>query len=62
MQFLHGTRETLKTKGIQLPLVIGLQKTGQLVDFGNLIADELTPGTCFAVTDEFREKYAGTAA
>ena len=31
------------------------------MDFGNLIADELTPGTCFAVTDEFREKYAGTA-
>jgi len=61
MQFLHSVRETLKTKGVHPPLMIGLQKTGQLVDFGTLIGSALEPGTCFAVTDEFREKYVGTA-
>jgi hypothetical protein len=61
MRFIQSVRDTLKTKGTQPPLIIGLQKTGQLVDFGNLIGSTLEPGTCFAVTDEFREKYVGTA-
>mgnify|MGYP001575138159 CR=1 FL=1 len=61
MQFLHVTREALKQKGISPPLLIGLQKSGQLVDFGRLIESALKPGTSFSITDEFREKYVGTA-
>ncbi len=61
MQFVHSVREILKAKGTQPPLIIGIQKTGQLVDFGKLIGSALESGTCFAVTDEFREKYVGTA-
>lgn len=61
MQFFHAVQEALKKKAIRPPLVIGLQKTGQLVDFGSLIGNVLKPGTFFAVTDEFREQYIGTA-
>lgn len=61
MQFYSEVRETLKSKGLLPPLVIGIQKTGHLVDFGLLIEKHIKPGTCFAVTDEFREKYIGTS-
>jgi len=60
MRFLYQVRDELHSKCINSPLVIGLQKTGQLVDFSRLIDRALTPGTCFAVTDEFRQQYIGT--
>jgi hypothetical protein len=61
MRFFHRVRQDLNSRGIQSPLVIGLQKSGQLVDFSRLIARALMPGTCFAITDEFRQQYIGTA-
>lgn len=61
MKFLHNVRIELSSKEINMPLVIGLQKTGQLVDFGGLICRSLNAGTCFAVTDSFRQNYIGTA-
>lgn len=61
MRFLHDVRQDLHAKGIHPPLVIGLQKTGQLVDFGSMITRSLENGTCFAVTDEFRQQYIGSA-
>jgi len=60
MPFFHQMREDLKAKGLKPPLIIGLQKTGQLVDFGSLITRSLTPRTCFPVTDDFRQDYIGT--
>ena len=60
MQFYANVRNTLKSKGLRPPLVIGIQKTGQLVDFGRLIERYIAPGTCFPITDEFRQQYIGT--
>jgi hypothetical protein len=61
MRFLYNMRKDLKAKGIHPPLIIGLQKTGQLVDFGSMVTRSLAPGTCFAVTDDFRQQYIGSA-
>lgn len=61
MRYLHEVTRTLRAKGGHPPLVIGLQKSGQLVDFGRLIDRSLDRGTCFAVTDEFREQFIGSA-
>ena len=61
MRFLHQMRQNLASRGDGPPLIIGLQKTGQLVDFGHLIDRTLIPGTCFAVTDAFRQQYIGSA-
>jgi hypothetical protein len=59
LRFLHDVQESLKAKSLRPPLVIGLQKTGLLVDFGNLISNTLPLRSCFPITDAFREKYVG---
>lgn len=57
MIYLHEVNTKL-TKHHQPPLlIIGLQKTGQIVDYMHLIDRFLPPDRLFAIDDEYRYKY-----
>ena len=57
MIFIHEINKKLKKFG-QLPLtIIGLQKTGQVVDHVNLIDRFLPANRLYAIDDEYRYKY-----
>ncbi|MGA2226831.1 MAG: zinc ribbon domain-containing protein, partial [Syntrophobacteraceae bacterium] len=57
MKFINGMNDKLNKLGLLKPTIIGLQKSGQVVDFTNLIANYIPNDTIAPVTDEYRYKY-----
>jgi len=57
MRFLDDTNRKLRAKGFPNVLLIGLQKTGQIVDHVSLIDKYIPPNRVFAIDDEYRYEY-----
>lgn len=57
MRFLDDTNRKLRAKGLTNVLLIGLQKTGQIVDHVSLIDKYIPPNRVFAIDDEYRYEY-----
>lgn len=57
MQFLAITNEKLVAAGHEPILVIGLQKTGQVVDHAAMVDRYIPPGRLFAINDDYRYTY-----
>lgn len=57
MRFLDDTNRRLQAKSLANVLLIGLQKTGQVVDHVNLIDKYIPPNRIFAIDDEYRYEY-----
>jgi len=59
MRFLHKLRETQQAKGFKVPVVMGLQKSGYVVEYMNLLRRHIPCNRLFSITDEFRHEYLG---
>lgn len=59
MRFLHKLRETQQAKGFRAPVVMGLQKSGYVVEYMNLLKRHIPANRLFSITDEFRHEYLG---
>lgn len=57
MRFLDNLKIQLAQLGHEAVLLIGLQKTGQVVDHIRLIDRFLSPNRIYAIEDEYRYKY-----
>lgn len=57
MQFYDETFRRLKEKNLGVPIILGLQKTGQISDFATLVSRELEPGKLLLISDDYRYKY-----
>lgn len=57
LQYLDKTNKKLAEHGLDPVLLLGFQKTGQVVDHVRLIRNYLKPDTIFAIDDEYRYKY-----
>lgn len=57
MRYLYKVNNKLKSKGESPILMVGLQKTGQVVDYVKLISPYLEKNRITAIDDEFRYKY-----
>jgi hypothetical protein len=57
MKFYDEMREKLKSQNISIPIILGIQKTGQIADFSNLVARELPKNKLLLISDEYRFKY-----
>lgn len=57
MIFLDDLKTKLEGLGVPMPLVLGIQKNGQLNDYLNLISRHLENGKVMAVSDDFRYTY-----
>jgi len=57
MQYYYETFKRLGEMGFEAPIIMGVQKSGQIVDFVNLISEEIEPGKLLLITDEYRYKY-----
>jgi hypothetical protein len=57
MDYLYEINQRLESIGKPPILIIGLQKTGQIVDHIALIEKYIKPNTIFAIPDEYRYKY-----
>lgn len=64
-KFLAHAEATLRQKGLSPPLIVGLQKSGQVVDFAQLMSANIEPSSILSISDDYRFKYilpARTAA
>lgn len=57
MRYLAGINARLSQNGLPGVLMIGLQKTGQVVDHTMLIERFIPPNRIFAIDDEYRYRY-----
>lgn len=57
MIYLHEVNEKLAKKGAPPILMIGLQKSGQIVDYARMIDRFLPNDGLFAIDDDYRYKY-----
>jgi hypothetical protein len=57
MQFYDAVNKRLAAAGLPEITMIGLQKTGQLADYFQLIGKHIPRGTVFPVDDEYRYQY-----
>ncbi len=57
MIYLHEVNEKLEKRGLHPVLMIGLQKSGQIVDYVKMIDRFLPPDSLFAIDDDYRYKY-----
>jgi len=55
MQFMHGLNKDKRE-----PVVIGLQKSGYVSEYMNMLQKIIPDNRLFSITDEFRYKYLGT--
>lgn len=64
MKFLHQVNQRLRELSLPQVLIIGLQKTGQVVDHVTLIERFLSKNTLMAISDDYRYTYilAGRSA
>lgn len=59
MRFLHQTQERMRAKNLPIPVVIGLQKSGYVVEYMQLLSRCVKPNRLFSIVDEFRYNYLG---
>jgi len=59
MSFVKKLIDKQKNANKNGPLVIGLQKTGYVVEYMNLLQKRVKSNQIFLITDEFRYKYLG---
>lgn len=59
MKFLFLLREGQRAKGLGFPVVMGLQKTGYVVEYMQLLDRHLPANRLFSITDEFRYTHLG---
>lgn len=57
MKYLDELNQTMRKQNKTDILMIGIQKTGLINDFFNLIKDKIKIGDVFCLTDDFRNKY-----
>ncbi len=57
MRYLYNINLRLEQKGLPKLLIIGLQKTGQVTDYFNLINRHINKNGLFVVDDDYRYKY-----
>ena len=57
MEFLFEANSTLAEQGIGAPLVISLQKTGQVVDFVTAVEEKLERSSLLLLSDNYRYNY-----
>lgn len=57
MEFNHEVREFLKSKNLDAPTIISLQKTGQVADFSTLLDRDLEKSQLLLLSDDYRYKY-----
>jgi len=57
LKFLWKANQELETAGLPRFMILGLQKTGQVVDHVHLISRHLKPGTVFAIDDDYRYRH-----
>lgn len=56
-ELIFNANEKLKFLGLEPLLVVGLQKTGEVIDHANLLDHFLPPGVLRVLDDEYRYKY-----
>ncbi len=59
MRFLYRLRESQREKGMAFPVVMGLQKTGYVVEYMQLLDRYIPANRLFSITDEFRYTHLG---
>ena len=59
MQFLYQTQMALKVMGLRPPLIVGLSKTGKLVDHAKYMGRYITGNKVVVVSDDYRAQYVG---
>lgn len=57
MKYLHSVNSEMKKKTQKGIIIIGLQKTGQVVDHVNCIDKYIPANKIFAISDDYRYKY-----
>lgn len=57
MKYLHELNQTMRSHNKSDILMIGIQKSGAVNDYLNLIKDHIKNGEVFCLTDEVRNKY-----
>ncbi len=57
LRFLHEVNQDLVSRGMSPVLVIGLQKTGQVVDHCKVLDPYIEPGRLLAIGDEYRYQH-----
>lgn len=57
LQFYQETSVTLTAKGLKPPMILGLQKTGQIADFASAISPDLQQSSFLPISDDYRFKY-----
>lgn len=64
MRYLHDVNRVLTAQGLNKILMIGLQKSGQVIDHLSLIDRFIPPDSIYAIDDEYRYRYivSGRAA
>ena len=60
IRFLHNLRQTQEAYSYSAPVIIGLQKTGYVVEYMQYLQQYVPNNTLFSITDEFRYQYLGT--
>jgi hypothetical protein len=61
LSYLHEVNERLHQLGLPEMLVIGLQKTGQLADYANVMNRHLPGNRLLAIDDDYRYRYIVTS-
>lgn len=59
MRFLYQLRERQIARNLKMPLIIGLQKGGYLVEYMQLLNRYIPNNRLFSITDDFRYNYLG---
>lgn len=57
MSFYYLVKESMESENLQHPLIIGLQKTGQVVDYANSIARYIPNGSFKVIDDDYRHQH-----
>lgn len=57
MRYLYNINSVIEQKGLPKLLIIGLQKTGQVIDYFNLIERHIDKNRIYLIDDDYRYKY-----
>lgn len=57
MSFYESVREEMRRRNLPPPVIIGIQKTGQVVDHAESLKRFLPVGACRAVDDDYRREH-----
>ncbi len=59
MRFFHLMRERQRARNLQMPIVVGLQKGGYVIEYMQLLDRHIPMNRLFSITDEFRYENLG---